>query len=381
MASQHMSGSTARSRSLWVVRLAAGLLAGVLHVAASPVHAAEPTPALAAMADAYAVALGADGGMLNYYVARRASPPADDAATSVLIAMHGHPRDANRTLAVAALAARQAGRDADTLIVAPQFQVARPADERCRTPGVPAAQAGDALWTCGSWMEGAGAKRGGVSSFAAMDQLLADLKRRWPRLRNVTVSGFSAGAQFVQHYIGFANPPAGMAVRYVIADPGSWLYFDPVRPTAQRDGRAVDASTCTAPDGTCSFTFAAPPTGQCADYDRWKYGIDQAPAALGRTGQAARTRYVDADIAYLEGAVDTGDGPGMANRLLDKSCGAQLQGPYRLQRGVAYAAYDRQVLAPSTPRTLTVVPGCAHSVLCVFPSPAAAGVLFPAAAK
>ena len=113
----------------------------------------------------------------------------------------------------------------------------------------------------------------------------------------------------------------------------------------------------------------------------WKYGVAQVPATLGQTGHEARTRYVGADIAYLEGALDTGDGPGTANRLLDKSCGAQLQGPYRLQRGVAYAAYDRQVLAPSNPRTLTVVPGCAHSVSCVFPSPAAAGVLFPAAAK
>jgi hypothetical protein len=356
--------------------LASTLLAPCLAVAASP---SSDVPG-----DEYALSLDAQGNALHYFVAHRASQPADDGVTSALVAMHGHPRDANKTLTAAARAAAQAGRTDDTLIVAPLFQVASPADEHCHTVGVPRAQAGDALWTCGSWMEGGAAKGSSVTSFAALDQLLADLKRRWPRLQKVTVSGFSAGGQFVQHYIGFANPPAGVSVRYVVADPGSWLYFDAARPTPQRNGQAVDWTACGQADGggACSFVFGVPPaSAQCSDHDRWKYGIGQVPAVLGRSGQDARARYAEADIAYLEGELDTGDGPGTANRLLDRSCGAQLQGPYRLQRGLAYAAYDRQMLSTSKPRSLTVVPGCAHSVSCVFPSPAGAAVLFPAGAQ
>jgi hypothetical protein len=352
--------------------LASTSLAPCLAVAASP---PSDVPG-----DDYALSLDAQGNALHYFVAHRA----DDVATSALVAMHGHPRDANKTLAAAARAAAQAGRTDDTLIVAPLFQVASPADEHCHTAGVPRAQAGDALWTCGSWMEGGSAQGSSVTSFAALDQLLADLKRRWPRLQNVTVSGFSAGAQFVQHYIGFANPPAGVSVRYVVADPGSWLYFDAARPSPQRSGQAVAWTACSQADGdgACSFVLGAPPaSAQCPDHDRWKYGIGQLPAALGRSGQDARARYADANIAYLEGELDTGDGPGTANRLLDKSCGAQLQGAYRLQRGLAYVAYDRQMLSTSKPRRLTVVPGCAHSVSCVFPSPAGAAVLFPAGAR
>jgi len=356
--------------------------AALLALASLSAHAAAPV--LKDIADAYALPLDGQAGTLNYFVAHRQSAPADDAATSALVALHGHPRDANKTLAAGELAAKQAGRAADTLIVAPLFQVASPADERCHSAGVPAAQAGDALWTCGSWMEGGAAKGSKVSSFAALDQLLADLKRRWPRLQKVTVTGFSAGGQFVQHYIGFAHPPAGLSVRYVVADPGTWLYFDTVRPTPQRSGQPVDWRSCTqaSGEGACDYVFAPPPTAQqCPDFSRWKYGIDQVPAALGKTGAAARQQYAQSDVSYLEGALDTGEGPGTVYRLLDKSCGAQTQGPYRLQRGLAYQAYDQQMLSPQKPRTLTVVPGCAHDVSCVFPSAAAAGVLFPAAGK
>jgi hypothetical protein len=353
---------------------AASLLAPAAHAA---------TPTLDTVSDAYQVSL-TQGGTLNYYVARRPTPPADDAAVSVLVALHGHPRDAGKTLAAGQLAAQQAGRAADTLVVAPLFQVGKPADERCHAAGVPWAQPGDALWTCGSWIEGAAAKDGGVTSFAALDQLLADLKQRWPKLQNVTVAGFSAGAQFVQHYVGFAQPPAGMAIRFVVADPGTWLYFDEGRPTPQRGGQAADWNSCTQSSGAgaCDFTFAKPAEAQsCVHFNRWKYGTEQLPADLGADAQTARQRYAQAEVAYLEGGLDTGDKPGTFNKILDKGCGAQTQGPYRLQRGLAYLAYDRQFLSTAKPRSLTVAPGCAHDVSCVFPAPAATGVLFPTSAK
>lgn len=57
------------------------------------------------------------------------------------------------------------------------------------------------------WIEGGLDNAGKTGSFNAMDNLLADMKRRWPSLQTITVAGFSAGAQFVQHYVGFAHPP------------------------------------------------------------------------------------------------------------------------------------------------------------------------------
>jgi hypothetical protein len=269
-----------------------------------------------------------------------------------LIAVHGHSRDANKTFDAALLTARGGGALGRTLVVAPLFQVDPAKAATCSTTGVPAAQPGDWVWTCSSWMEGGRADDGsGPGSFAAMDALLAELQHQWPSLRTVTIAGFSAGAQMVQHYIGFAQPtPATLSVRYVVADPGTWLYFDPARPEE-------------------------PPAGACPDVNSWKYGTEALPAHLGRQAAEARARYASAEVHYLEGALDAGSARGTAYRVLDRSCAANAQGPYRLQRGLAYAAYDRERLAPRAQRQVTVVPECAHDVACVFPSDVARPVL------
>ncbi len=364
------------------------LLAAALGGAVPTVAAAQPADAdgcAQAATDACLSAIDLPGGAgrLPYYASRQpgdAGPP----PTRLLLVMHGHPRDANRSFDAALQALRGSGQAAQTLVVAPIFPV--PADQagRCSTPGVPAAQPGDALWTCGSWLAG-GDSRGArpISSFAALDALLDALARRWPSLREATLAGFSAGAQMLQHRIGFAaDAPPGWRLRYVIADPGTWLYFDPARlaPVAGGGG-APDWDGCLATDGTgliAGCRWQPVPTAElatCPGYDDWKYGTQKLPAALGPSAADARVRYAAADIHRLEGALDSGTGRGTAARVLDKSCAAMLQGPYRLQRGLAYAAYEQQVLRPTGARSFAVVPGCAHDVACVLPSAAGRAAL------
>jgi len=305
--------------------------------------------------DLRAFELPNQAGTLHYYSSRQAR---DAGVTSVLLVMHGHPRDADRSFAAGVQAARAAGRLQDTLVVAPLYQVE---DARhCSSPGVPTAEAGDALWTCASWLAGEpslGAHP--ISAFAALDALVVELVGRYPNVRSVTLAGFSAGAQMLQHSIGFAaEPPAGIEVRYVIADPGSWLYFDPVRPLAQGDGFVT-----------------AMPDDECPGYNRWKYGTDALPAWLPGNAAQARARYAAAQVDYLEGAQDSNAGRDAFYPILDKSCAAMLQGPFRLQRGLGYVAYEREVL--KLQRRLVVVPGCGHRVECVLPSVQARSVLFP----
>ncbi len=294
------------------------------------------------------------GRTLHYYASL--VPGAQDASPApagALIALHGHSRDANKTFDAALLAARRAGHAGDTLIVAPVFQVDAERAAKCRTAGVPAAQPGDLLWTCGSWLEGAASTEGGrLGSFAALDALIAELVREWPSLRTVTVAGFSAGGQMVQHSIGFAAaPPAGVSLRYVVADPGTWLYLDAFRP------RPAELAGCPA-------------------VNRWKSGTEALPAHFTHDAAQARTQYAAAEIHYVEGELDSSDAKGTSYRVLDKSCPADAQGPFRLQRGLAYAEYDRRLLAPAHQRQVTVVPGCAHDVACVFPAPQARAALF-----
>ncbi len=364
-------------------RIIAGSAAALLLLtgAAAQAVAAAPSCATAASPACYQQFKPAGArGVMHYYASMSPDSPRGSAApTRALIAVHGHPRDADKTFEAALLAARRAGRTADTLVVAPVFQVAAADAGKCRTAGVPAARDGDLLWTCESWLEGGvAANDGATGSFDVLDALVATLKHRWPSLKTVTVAGFSAGGQMVQHYIGFAADPAGWSVRYVIADPGTWLYFDAQRPQPRSAGRPADWSICTPADsGACRFAMAPPPA-HCAEVNQWKYGMENLPAHFARNASQVRRHYAGAEIHYLEGALDGSDAKGAFYPILDKSCAAVAQGPYRMQRGLAYAAYDRALLAPDKQRTVTLVPGCAHNVACVFPAEAARPALFGA---
>jgi hypothetical protein len=359
------------------------LLAAACLAWAAAAAQAEPADCASAASDACFrsfVPPGA-GGSLHYYASLSDEPAAQAGPTWALVALHGHSRDANKTFDAALQAVRGGPASDRTLVVAPLFQVAADRAGKCSTAGVPAAQGDDLLWTCASWPEGGRARNGsGITSFAALDALVAELSARWPSLRSITIAGFSAGGQMVQHYIGFARTDAARppALHYVVADPGTWLYFDPVRPQPVRDGTPVEWSACgSGADrfGACTPVFSSGSDGSCPELNRWKYGTDDLPADLNRTAAEARRRYAEADIRYLEGELDDSAARGTAYRVLDRSCAAQAQGPYRLQRGLAYAAYDRTLLAPERQRQLVVVPGCAHDVACVFPAEAARAAL------
>jgi hypothetical protein len=126
-------------------------------------------------------------------------------------------------------------------------------------------------------------------------------------LHSVTIAGFPAGAQMVQHSIacGLATP-AVIALRYVVSDPSMWLYFDAFSP------RWVDAA---------AFPLV----------NRWEFGIEALLARLGRSVAQERAQYAAAEItAFLEGTLDSSDAQGEYYKILDKSCGANAQGTCRL---------------------------------------------------
>ncbi len=326
--------------------------------------------------------LPGDAGRMRYYASQ--APGASNGAMprSALVVMHGHPRDANRSFEAGLRAAEGAQRLQDTLVIAPLYQVPEDQAAHCHSRGVPAAGSADAAWTCAGWLAGEPSLGPHpIGSFAALDALVAELVQRWPGLRSVTLAGFSAGAQMLQHSVAFAaDAPGSVTLRYVIADPGTWLYFDPVRPQPKMAGQSTDWAACgtgAAFPGACSYVFHAPPAASaCPGHDRWKYGLQDLPGHLGRDAAAARARYAAAQIDYLEGALDGSADKGAFYPILDKSCAAMLQGPFRLQRGHAFAAYERELLAPQRPRRFVVVPDCAHDVACVLPSLAARPLLF-----
>ncbi|PWW10875.1 hypothetical protein [Mangrovibacter plantisponsor] len=320
------------------------------------------------------VALAHHGGNFSWYVASTNGMGAPHAA---LIVVHGYPHDARYSLQAGIAAIKAARITTPTRVIAPIFQAQKGA--HCQKPGEVSAKPGDARWSCGGWMSGEVSLGNppGISSFHAMDTLVRQLHQQWPDLHDITVAGFSAGGQFVQHYIGVAAPPPGrLNLRYLVASPGSWLYFDAQRPVAFLNNKPVADSQCS-PAGSyparCQITMALPDATACPDYNSGKYGVARWPLAKTR---AARIRYQQADISYMVGAQDSGTGPGTASKRLDKTCAAMLQGSYRLQRAQNYLAWERARLPSLHPGTLSVIPGCAHDVACVLPGFAAKHPLF-----
>ena len=145
-----------------------------------------------------------------------------------------------------------------------------------------------------------------------------------------------------------------MTLRFVIANPSSWVYFDSLRPQ---------------PDG--GFAFADHTA--CPDVDEWKYGMRKLPryAAAMLDAGALERRYVEREVVYLAGELDCDP----AHAALDRSCAANAQGPHRLARARAYYAYLR-ARHPQLRHTWFEVPGAGHNAEAMFLSEAGIRALF-----
>ena len=248
-----------------------------------------------------------NAGMLPLYLSRDWSKP-QPAITRAVLVLHGRLRNADvyyRSALSAQAAAGNAGKA--TIMIVPQF-LAEVDIERWHLPP-------DMLrWSLEGW-EGGEPALGptSASSFDALDAILARVADRniFPNLKQVVVAGHSGGGQVVQRYAIAGKGEAKLSrqhidIRYVVANPSSYAYFSKERPVP-----AIAAS--------------------CAGYDNWKYGMDGRPAYLADVTPAAlEQRYVDRDVIYLLGTLDT-------KPAADKSCMGEAQGPSRYARGHAYA--------------------------------------------
>lgn len=276
--------------------------------------------------------------------------------TRVLVIFHGLGRTAANyyTEALQTLTVASGSLD-DTLVIAPQFLAEVDVSAH--------ALASDTLaWGTGDWMEGAPAHRPApISTYTAIDAMLARLADRgiFPALRNVVLAGHSAGGQTLQRYAVVGRGDAaltasGIAVRYVIANPSSYLYFTPERPDAQLHLVPFNAAGC-------------------AGWNNWKYGFGggAVPYVQGEPAELER-RYAQRDVTYLLGTADIDPN----HPQLDKSCGGEAQGPFRLARGHGYFAAMQARNGPLLHQRLLEVQGVAHNEAKMFQSACGLAALF-----
>jgi hypothetical protein len=239
---------------------------------------------------------------------------------AVVIIQHGLLRNGDVYFADARKLLAESGADASaTLIVAPQFFATVDADK-----------AGDRsipLWSRGGWMEGAESIEGtkNVSSFRVYDDLFAWLadRSRFPALKRIVLAGHSGGGQVVQRYailnhVDARIRAADIDLRYVVANPSSYLYFDDKRPQ--------------------STGYAPYDAARCPDFNRYKYGFEgPVPYAQGASPDRLFATYAARDVVYLLGTADNDP----KHPALDKRCPAEAQGRTRIERGHAYVRYER----------------------------------------
>ena len=249
------------------------------------------------------------------------------AIRQVVFIFHGLQRNGDNYFDAGQKLLAASGRDpAEVLLLAPNY------------PGVPDKDKGfDGMpvWGTTDWAAGLDARGVGfdLSSFAVIDDLMVWLadRARMPELGTIIVAGHSAGGQLVQRYAALNRVDegirsSGMDVRYVVANPSSYLYFNALRPAGDR--------------------FADYDRALCPGYDDYRYGMQHMiPYAAGTNGQTLFKRYAYRAVTYLLGTADNDPN----HRVIDKSCPAQAQGATRLARGRAYMRYER-VLAGKAAR-------------------------------
>lgn len=294
-----------------------------------------PGPCVAVASCSARLALGA-GAFLPYYATHRLDVGAADQptpATRAVVVVHGNSRNADDYFERVVAAAEGAGHLQSTVVVAPRFQTS---DDG---PGT-----GEPYWTSPGWKRGHPSEGGAspaVSSYAALDTVVARLadRTRFPRLTHLVVTGHSAGGQVAHRYA--AGSPmeerlAGIAARYVVANPSTYLYPTPLREWAGQ--------------------YVTPESANCPDYDSWHYGLqDLPPYMLLEGADSARVRLLRRDAIVLAGDQDTG------TSLLDQSCGANFQGANRFQRAQALLRTLDHVFPGEHRHRLVVVPGVGHS--------------------
>jgi pimeloyl-ACP methyl ester carboxylesterase len=275
--------------------------------------------------------------------------PAPSTIERVLIIIHGRLRNAETYRQSAENAAEEAGQSATTLVMAPQF---------LNETDVARHQLPDSLlrWHGDDWMAG-GLSTGPnpESSYTALDEIVARLndRKQFPDLKQIVIAGHSGGGQVVQRYALLAHEQpaltaAGVSIRYVVANPSSYAYFNEQRPVAF--------------DRT-----------QCPGFNRWKYGLTDMPIyAGGQTAPQLEGIYIKRDVTYLLGQQDIDP----QHPALDKGCEAETQGAYRLVRGHNFFDYLLRRNPRGVNHRLVEVPGVGHDGDKMFTSPEGQKVLF-----
>ncbi|MBL7818540.1 MAG: hypothetical protein JNL70_26310 [Saprospiraceae bacterium] len=280
----------------------------------------------------------------------------------LIIYIHGARRNGLDYYEWGEAAVKSANKDDETLFIAPQFTSEKDLEDHKHNEN-------HLFWANNNWRIGdesvSSKKRkmtDAFSSFSLVDSMITCIcnPQLFPKLKKVIVIGHSAGGQFVSRYAGMTPMPnilRGYKFRFIIMNPSTYMYLDDRRPTKTAD----------------KLTFARPDTTGCSNFNEYPRGFEKLNPYASKIGEATiKQQFLTRDIAFILGGSDTD----MTDPSLDKSCGGNLQGRFRLERGQFYYEYLQLFSKKEKIHKVEVVPNVAHSGEKMVISKAAIGYMF-----
>ena len=294
------------------------------------------------------------------------------AMTRALIMVHGANRNADHYFETATAAGFLAGALNNTVIIAPHFTADRDT-----------AKANEVIWPArrDSWRSGGmSPSNPTLSSFDFVDELVRKLadKKNFPNLKQIVVTGHSAGGQFSTRY-EMANKIdgtlKGVSITYVVANPSSYAWPAAVRPLPTGDATLATADKeALGPNGekvNTQFTYGPFDVAKVPTYNQWPSGLENRNAYTSKiSDEQLKKQLVERPTTYLVGQVDV-----LPLGGFDSSPSAMAQGPTRRARGEAFFKYVNETLGAK--HHAIVVPECGHNDRCIYTTDIVFPVIFP----
>ena len=268
----------------------------------------------------------------------------------LVIVIHGALRNGDEYFNDTVKAAKKFGVADKTIILSPSFR--KISDERGPTElywGRP----WDTKWKYGYRSQ----DQDKVSSFKVIDNLIYSIARsnNFPNLKNIVITGHSAGGQFTQRYAVYSEirNHISQKILFVPSNPSSYLYLDPER--YEFSGG--------------NYRLKSFDQNNCKDFNAYIYGPEQLPDFFYRGIDQLRKNYEKNNVIYLMSEEDKD------TDSLDQSCEANLQGLTRFERAKNYWFYLKNHLSTLNHKFVSI-PEIGHDHIAVYSSEEAKEVIF-----
>jgi hypothetical protein len=194
-----------------------------------------------------------------------------------------------------------------------------------------------------------------ISAYTVLENIISSLceKKVFPNVKSIVILGHSAGGQLVNRFAASnvveddTAKPAGVAIKYIVMNPSSYLYFSPKRRVegSKRQFEVPGANTLAENPG----------------YDNYGYGLQKLYAYhrhKGLTPEKIRRQYSSRNVVHMLGRKDN-----VADSSMSKHPSAMLQGENRLERGRIYFSHLLEEFGPKIEdhQKLVIIRGVGHS--------------------